>query len=175
MRVAVIPADNIIAVDGDSRKPTGAVYPPAVHAIQWNGEIGHTEYLTGPQQAFTDASVIQPFIELHTAAKARDEAPAPMPTFEVLKGQILSKFRADRMQMFFVIASMISEAEINGDTVAVTALHVFRAGLKDLPAWPTVVAATDAAALTSAMSTQYKALVSALPGSQTLYFKELMG
>lgn len=95
--------------------------------------------------------------------------------FGKLKAQILTKFRADRMQMFFVIASMISEAEINGDTVAVTALHVFRAGLKDLPAWPTVVAATDAAALTSAMSTQYKALVSALPVSQTLYFKELMG
>lgn len=175
MRVTVIPSDNTIVVDGDSRKPTGAVYPPTVHAIQWNGEIGHIEYLAGPQQAFTDVAFVQPFVEMHTAAKARDEAPAPTPTFDVLKGQILSKFRADRMQMFFVIVSMINEAEINGDTAAVSALHTFRVGLKDLPTWPAVVAATDAAALASALGARYKALAAELPDYQKNYFRELMG
>ncbi len=94
--------------------------------------------------------------------------------FAKLKTAALTKFRADRLQMFFVIANMSDEAKTDGDTATATALDTFRQGLKDLPSWPAVVAATTEAELLTAMSTQYKALVAALPTSQKLYFKELM-
>lgn len=79
MKITVIPEDNTIVVDGDGRRPDGAVYPEGVRAIQWGGDIGAMEYHQAPQQAFTDFATVAPFLALHAAAKARDEIPIVLP------------------------------------------------------------------------------------------------
>lgn len=79
MKITVIPEDNTIVVDGDGRRPDGAVYPEGVRAIQWNGDIGAIEYHQAPQQSFTDFAAVAPFLALHAAAKARDEIPVVLP------------------------------------------------------------------------------------------------
>lgn len=77
MRVTVIPADNVVIVDGDLRKPTDAAYPSDVHAIQWHGSAGTIEYTNAPQKAFSDESLMDVYVALHAAAKVRDETPLP--------------------------------------------------------------------------------------------------
>ncbi len=85
----------------------------------------------------------------------------------------LSKFRTDRKEMFSVIVGMGWAASESGDTATVTKLLAFREGLKDLPEWPAVMAATTHAGLKSAMSARYKTLVGALPEAIKLDFVKL--
>lgn len=93
--------------------------------------------------------------------------------FAPLKAQELAKFRNDRKEMFSVIVGMGWAASESGDTTAVTKLLAFRKGLKDLPEWPAVVAATTHAGLKTAMAARYKTLTDALPAAIKADFKKL--
>lgn len=95
------------------------------------------------------------------------------PNFEVLKKAELDKFRTDRKEMFSVIVGMGWAAGENNDTATVTALLAFREGLKDLPTWPAVVAATTHIGLKTAMAARYKTLNDALPAAIKAGFKNL--
>jgi len=108
-----------------------------------------------------------------TPASPAQVAAALAPAFETVKINELGKFRTDRKEMFAVIVGMGWAARENGDDATVTKLLAFREGLKDLPDWPAVVAATTHAGLKTAMAARYKTLTDALPAAIKNDFKNL--
>ena len=72
-KVTVVPDDRLIIVDGyalclDYTSPDG------MHALQWNGEGGHTEWKDGPNQPLQAADYddqVAPFVELWKEEKER--------------------------------------------------------------------------------------------------------
>ena len=76
--VTVVPSDSLIIVDGKALVfPFDA--PTNLHALQWRGDTGHTEWTDGPNKPLTaedyDEQVV-PFMKLWQDEKARLEAEA---------------------------------------------------------------------------------------------------
>ena len=76
--VTVVPSDSLIVVDG-----AALVFPfdaPAnMHALQWRGGTGHTEWMDGPNQPLTAGDYdkqVAPFVELWQTEKTRLEQAA---------------------------------------------------------------------------------------------------
>ena len=76
--VTVVTADNLIIVDGKALVfPFDA--PANMHALQWRGDTGHTEWTDGPNQPLTAEDYdeqVAPFVKLWQAEKARLEKKA---------------------------------------------------------------------------------------------------
>ena len=74
-QVTVVPADHLIIVDGAALVFT-YVAPENLHALQWRGDTGHTEWTDGPNKPLTaedyDEQVV-PYVKLWQAEKARLE------------------------------------------------------------------------------------------------------
>ena len=73
--VTVVPSDSLIIVDGAALVfPFDA--PTNLHALQWRGDTGHTEWTDGPNKPLTtedyDEQVV-PYVKLWQAEKARLE------------------------------------------------------------------------------------------------------
>lgn len=51
-QVTVVPADHLIIVDGAALVFT-YVAPENLHALQWRGDTGHTEWTDGPNKPLT--------------------------------------------------------------------------------------------------------------------------
>lgn len=78
MKVTVVPADRLIIVDGEALVFAYDA-PPPLHALQWSGETGHTEWTDGPNQPLTAADYatqVAPFVTAWQAEKARREEDA---------------------------------------------------------------------------------------------------
>lgn len=76
--VTVVPADRLVIVDGEALLFDFPA-PEGLHALQWDGETGHTEWTNGPNQPLTaadHAAQIAPFVTLWQAEKARREEEA---------------------------------------------------------------------------------------------------
>ena len=77
-QVTVVPADHLIIVDGAALVfPFDA--PTNLHALQWRGGTGHTEWTDGPNQPLTAEDYdeqVAPFVKLWQAEKARLEKKA---------------------------------------------------------------------------------------------------
>ena len=71
--VTVVPSDSLIIVDGAALVFT-YVAPKNLHALQWRGDTGHTEWTDGPNKPLTaedyDEQVV-PYVKLWQAEKAR--------------------------------------------------------------------------------------------------------
>ena len=71
--VTVVPADNLIIVDGKALVfPFDA--PANMHALQWRGDTGHTEWTDGPNKPLTAEDYdgqVAPFITRWQDEKAR--------------------------------------------------------------------------------------------------------
>lgn len=85
----------------------------------------------------------------------------------------LAAFRKSRRDMFAVIADMAWVAMAMEDTAAVSALLTFRQGVKGMPAWPAVAAATTLVGLKAALKARYQTLTDALPTGLKDEFREL--
>lgn len=76
--VTVVPADNLIIVDGKALVfPFDA--PASMHALQWRGDTGHTEWTDGPNQPLTAEDYdeqVAPYVALWEEEKRRLEAEA---------------------------------------------------------------------------------------------------
>lgn len=77
-QVTVVPSDSLIIVDGKALVfPFDA--PTNLHALQWRGGTGHTEWTDGPNKPLTaedyDEQVV-PYVKLWQAEKARLEKKA---------------------------------------------------------------------------------------------------
>lgn len=72
-QVTVVPADHLIIVDGAALVfPFDA--PTNLHALQWRGDTGHTEWKDGPNQPLQAADYddqVAPFVELWKKEKER--------------------------------------------------------------------------------------------------------
>ena len=77
-QVTVVPADHLIIVDGATLVFT-YVAPENLHALQWRGGTGHTEWTDGPNKPLTaedyDEQVV-PYVALWEEEKRRLEAEA---------------------------------------------------------------------------------------------------
>ena len=77
-QVTVVPADHLIIVDGAALVfPFDA--PTNLHALQWRGDTGHTEWTDGPNKPLTAedyAEQVVPYVKLWQAEKARLEKSA---------------------------------------------------------------------------------------------------
>ena len=77
-QVTVVPADHLIIVDGATLVFT-YVAPENLHALQWRGDTGHTEWTDGPNKPLTaedyDEHVV-PYVALWEEEKRRLEAEA---------------------------------------------------------------------------------------------------
>lgn len=77
-RVTVVPADRLVMVDGEALHFDVAA-PASLHALQWTGEAGHTEWTDAPNQPLTAADYdarVAPFVALWQAEKQRRETAA---------------------------------------------------------------------------------------------------
>lgn len=78
IRVTVVPPDNLIGVNGVFLTfPYDA--PKGLHALQWNGETGHTEWTNGPNKPLTAANYekqVTPYVTLWQKEKERLEKKA---------------------------------------------------------------------------------------------------
>ena len=76
--VTVVPSDSLIIVDGAALVFT-YVAPENLHALQWRGATGHTEWTDGPNKLLIaedyDEQVV-PYVKLWQAEKARLEKKA---------------------------------------------------------------------------------------------------
>lgn len=76
--VTVVPADNLIIVDGKALvSPFDA--PANMHALQWRGDTGHTEWTDGPNQPLTAEDYdeqVAPYVKMWEEEKARLEQAA---------------------------------------------------------------------------------------------------
>ena len=76
--VTVVPSDKLIIVDGEALVFAYEA-PASLHALQWSGETGHTEWTDGPNQPLTAADYatqVAPFVTAWQAEKARREEDA---------------------------------------------------------------------------------------------------
>ena len=77
-RVTVVPADRLVMVDGEALHFDVAA-PASLHALQWTGEAGHTEWTDGPNQPLAAADYdaqVAPFVALWQAERQRLDAEA---------------------------------------------------------------------------------------------------
>lgn len=76
--VTVVPADNLIIVGGEALVfPFDA--PANMHALQWMGDVGHTEWTDGPNKPLTAEDYdgqVAPYVALWEGEKSRLEAEA---------------------------------------------------------------------------------------------------
>ena len=80
MRVAIVREDNIVVVDGVARTvDLSDLVDPAIHAIQWNEDVGEVEYVipgTGNSE-FSDPLVIEDIVAAWEAAAPTPPESAP--------------------------------------------------------------------------------------------------
>ena len=76
--VTVVPSDSLIIVDGAALVfPFDA--PTNLHALQWRGDTGHTEWIDGPNKPLTAGDydkLVAPYVALWREEKARLEKKA---------------------------------------------------------------------------------------------------
>ncbi|MCH7793836.1 MAG: hypothetical protein IH900_01665 [Proteobacteria bacterium] len=90
MRVTIIANDGKVGVDGVFRAVDLSTLDPNIHAVQWDGVVGHIEFKdNSANEAITDISAFQSFIDAWTAATP------PPPTLAELKAAKGAAFTAE--------------------------------------------------------------------------------
>ena len=96
-KVTVVPADRLIIVDGEALVFAYEA-PASLHALQWNGESGHTEWADDPNQPLTAADYaaqVAPFVTAWQEEKARrEEEAAKPPTLEESRAAALARLNS---------------------------------------------------------------------------------
>lgn len=141
MRVTVVPADQLILIDGQGLHFAFAA-PEGLHALQWQDASGHLEYEDGrPNQALTEADYeahVAPYVALWQAEQARLSAEA-----EAAEAARLAEYNSEparfarlREERDSRIAAtdylLTSDYPLTEDQRA--AVSAYRTALRDLPA-----------------------------------------
>lgn len=138
--VTVVPADNLIIVDGAALVfPFDA--PTNLHALQWRGDTGHTEWTDGPNQPLEAADYdgqVAPFVELWQAEKARLEKAAAKAEAARLaqynsEEARFERLRAERDRRLSATDYLLMPDYPLNDTLK-GAVQLYRQALRDLPA-----------------------------------------
>ena len=138
--VTVVPADSLIIVDGKALVfPFDA--PTNLHALQWRGGTGHTEWTDGPNKPLTAedySEQVVPYMKLWQDEKARLEQAAAETEAARLaeynsEAARFERLRAERDRRIAATDFMImADYPIPADQR--TAVQIYRQALRDLPA-----------------------------------------
>lgn len=138
--VTVVPADNLVIVDGEALVfPFDA--PATLHALQWREGKGHTEWTDAPNLPLAAADYddqVAPFVALWETEKARLTAEA-----EAAQAARLAEYNSEPARFERLRAERdrrLSETDyllmpdypLSGDSRA--AVQAYRQALRDLPA-----------------------------------------
>lgn len=138
--VTVVPADNLIIVDGKALVFTFDA-PANMHALQWREDQGHTEWTDGPNKPLTTEDYddqVAPFVDLWQAEKARiDQAAAEAEAAWLAEyNSETARFERLRAERDRRIAAtdflLMQDYPIPEDQRA--AVQAYRQALRDLPA-----------------------------------------
>ena len=138
--VTVVPADNLIIVDGEALVfPFDA--PANLHALQWRGVTGHTEWTDGPNQKLAAADYdeqVEPFVELWQTEKTRQEQAAAEAEAARLaeynsEEARFERLRAERDRRIAATDYLLMQDYPLDDTLR-EAVQLYRQALRDLPA-----------------------------------------
>lgn len=138
--VTVVPADNLIIVDGEALVfPFDA--PANLHALQWRGGTGHTEWTDGPNQKLAAADYdeqVEPFVELWQTEKTRQEQAAAEAEAARLaeynsEESRFERLRAERDRRLSATDYLLMPDYPLNDTLK-GAVQAYRQTLRDLPA-----------------------------------------
>lgn len=138
--VTVVPSDSLIIVDGAALVfPFDA--PTNLHALQWRGGTGHTEWTDGPNKPLTaedyDEQVV-PYVKLWQDEKTRlEQAAADAEAARLAEynseAARFKRLRAERDRRIAATDFMImADYPIPADQR--TAVQAYRQSLRDLPA-----------------------------------------
>ena len=137
--VTVVPADNLIIVDGKALVfPFDA--PTNLHALQWRGVTGHTEWTDAPNQklAATDYDEqVAPFVKIWQDEKARlEQAAAEAEAARLAEYNSeearFERLRSERDQRLAATDYLLMPDYPLSDDQR-TILQVYRQALRDLP------------------------------------------
>ena len=138
--VTVVPSDSLIIVDGAALVfPFDA--PTNLHALQWRGGTGHTEWTDGPNKPLTAEDYdeqVTPFVELWQAEKARLEQAAAEAEAARLaeynsEAARFERLRAERDRRLSATDYLLMPDYPLNDTLK-GAVQTCRQALRDLPA-----------------------------------------
>ena len=138
--VTVVPADNLIIVDGAALVfPFDA--PTNLHALQWRGVTGHTEWTDAPNQklAATDYDEqVAPFVKIWQDEKARlEQAAAEAEAARLAQYNSeearFERLRAERDRRLIATDYLLMPDYPLDDTLK-GAVQLYRQALRDLPA-----------------------------------------
>lgn len=64
MRLTIIPADNVVIIDGEAKPMQLDAYPAlkGIHAVQWSGDKGHVERDDQPNETLDNLRVFQDIV-----------------------------------------------------------------------------------------------------------------
>lgn len=138
--VTVVPSDSLIIVDGKALVfPFDA--PTNLHALQWRGDTGHTEWTDGPNKPLTaedyDEQVV-PFVELWEEEKARlEQAAADAEAARLAEYNSetarFERLRAERDRRLTATDYLLMQ-DYPLDNPHKEAVRLYRQALRDLPA-----------------------------------------
>lgn len=100
-----------------------------------------------------------------------DWTPPPPPPFD--QAAAMQRLRTLRAPILNALAGIGFDALASGDTATTDAVQAARQGLKDLPEWPAVLAATDDESFDDAVMARYRELVAAAPDAVRVAFRGL--
>lgn len=137
--VTVVPADSLIIVDGKALVfPFDA--PTNLHALQWRGDTGHTEWTDGPNKPLTAedySEQVAPYVELWKEEKARLEQAAAEAEAARLaeynsEAARFERLRAERDQRLAATDYLLMQ-DYPLDNTLKEAVRLYRQALRDLP------------------------------------------
>lgn len=149
-QVTIIPADKLIIVDGIGYELEFSA-PENIHAIQWQGNLGHCEYTDGSSNRELTVETyeveIAPYVALWEAEKAKIEAEQAKAEAEYNKPENVAAraFQAAKAERASAVASITVEVDgmvFDGDEKAqermartVTAATATGASMDDTTTW----------------------------------------
>lgn len=137
--VTVVPSDSLIIVDGAALVfPFDA--PTNLHALQWRGGTGHTEWTDGPNQPLTAEDYdeqVAPFVKLWQDEKARLEQAAAEAEAARLAEYNSEEARFERLRSErdrrLAATDYLLMQDYPLDDTRKEAVRLYRQSLRDLP------------------------------------------
>lgn len=137
--VTVVPSDSLIIVDGKALVfPFDA--PTNLHALQWRGDTGHTEWTDGPNKPLTaedyDEQVV-PYVKLWQDEKAHlEQATAEAEAARLAEynseAARFERLRAERDRRLTATDYLLMQ-DYPLDNTLKEAVRLYRQALRDLP------------------------------------------
>ncbi len=106
MRVTIIADDGKVGVDGVFRSVNLSALDANIHAVQWDGTVGHIEFKDrSPNEVIDDFAAFQSFVAAWTAAAPPPPPPSPPKSKAPLT--------AEELATHFITKNVITQGEVD--------------------------------------------------------------